>query len=232
MKPALSPIVTSVLPSRAASASTSSTTDGSVTTVRTTSTSFMTGAGLKKCMPMTLLGRPVTTESSVTERLEVLVARIVSGGQILSSAEKTSVLSSIRSGIASITSSAVGEILQRRAEPDPLEHRIPVRRVQLAAADGTAGGVLEVATTAGDRLVVDLDRGHRQARPGEHLDDPGTHGAEPDDADLVQFSGHAATPPRIDDPRQSLTPGGRASGRQLPAGNRLRTGGRKGRRSP
>src|SRR3954451_10027441 len=106
MKPALSPIVTSILPSRAASASTSSTTEGSVTTMRTTSTSFITGAGLKKCIPMTLPGRPVVTDSSVTDRLEVLVARMVSGGQTLSSAEKTSALSSIRSGIASTTSSA------------------------------------------------------------------------------------------------------------------------------
>jgi hypothetical protein len=89
-----------------------------------------------------------------------------------------------------------GQVLQRRAEPDPLEHRVPVRRVQLAAADGAAGGVLEVATPPGDRLLVDLHGGHRQARTGQDLDDAGTHGAEPDDADLVQFSGHAATPPR------------------------------------
>ena len=117
MKPAWSPMVTSTLPSRAASASTSSTTDGSVTTVRTTSTSFMTGAGLKKCIPMTLLGRAVATESSVTERLEVLVARMVSGGQISSSLAKTSVLSSMRSGTASMTSSAFArsssEVLKR-----------------------------------------------------------------------------------------------------------------------
>src|SRR3954469_12260246 len=106
MKPALSPMVTSTLPSRAASASTSFTTEGSVTTVRTTSTSFITGAGLKKCIPMTLPGRPVVIDNSVTDRLEVLVARMVSGGQILSSAEKTSALSSILSGIASTTSSA------------------------------------------------------------------------------------------------------------------------------
>src|SRR4051794_3489848 len=117
MNPARSPMVTSTLPSRSASASTSSTTDGSVTTVCTTSTSFMTGAGLKKCIPMTLLGRPVATDSSVTDRLEVLVARIVSGGQTLSSAAKISVLSSMRSGTASITSSACArsssEVLNR-----------------------------------------------------------------------------------------------------------------------
>ena len=108
----------------------------------------MTGAGLKKCMPMTLLGRPVTTESSVTDRLEVLVARIVSGGQILSSWENTSALSSMRSGTASMTSSAEAQVLQRGAEADPLEDRVAVGRVELAAADGAVGGLLDVAATA------------------------------------------------------------------------------------
>ena len=105
MKPALSPMVTSTLPSRWASASTSATTSGSVTTVRTTSTSFITGAGLKKCSPTTLPGREVATEISVTDREEVLVARIVSGGQTASSRVNSSRLRSSRSGTASITSS-------------------------------------------------------------------------------------------------------------------------------
>src|SRR5215831_1577849 len=67
MNPARSPIVTSTLPSFCANASTSSTTSGSVTTVRTISTSFITGAGLKKCRPTTLLGRPVATAISVID---------------------------------------------------------------------------------------------------------------------------------------------------------------------
>ena len=79
MKPALSPMTTGTLPSRAASASMSATTSGSVTTVRTTSTSLSTGAGLKKCIPTTLDGRLVATEISVTDSDEVLVARMVSG---------------------------------------------------------------------------------------------------------------------------------------------------------
>ena len=148
MKPALSPMVTSTLPSRAASASTSSTTAGSVTTVRTTSTSFITGAGLKKCMPMTLLGRPVTTDSSVTDRLEVLVARMVSGGQILSSWEKTSALSSMRSGTASMTSSAdarsSSEVLNR------IRSKIASRSAgsSLPRLDRAVGGLLDVGATA------------------------------------------------------------------------------------
>ena len=55
-----------------------------MTTVRTTSTSLSTGAGLKKCMPTTLDGRLVATEISVTDSDDVFVARIVSGRQILS----------------------------------------------------------------------------------------------------------------------------------------------------
>ena len=105
MKPALSPMTTGVLPSRSASAATSSTTSCSVTTVRTTSTSLSTGAGLKKCIPTTLDGRVVATEISVTDSDEVLVARIVSGRQILSRAAKISCLRSSRSGTASTTRS-------------------------------------------------------------------------------------------------------------------------------
>ncbi len=63
----------------------SSTTSGAVTTVFTISTSFITGAGLKKCMPMTWFGRVVATEISVTDSDDVLVARIASGLQTLSS---------------------------------------------------------------------------------------------------------------------------------------------------
>ena len=192
MKPALSPMVTSTLPSRSASASTSSTTSGSVTTVRTTSTSFMTGAGLKKCIPMTLFGRPVTTESSVTERLEVLVARIVSGGQILSSCGEDLGLELHALGHGLDDQFGVREVLQRRAEADALEDRVAVGRVELAAADRAVGGVLDVPAAAVQRVVGDLDGGDRQARSREDLHDAGTHGAQPHDADLVQFSGHGA----------------------------------------
>ena len=133
----------------------------------------------------------------MTDRLEVLVARIVSGGQILSSWEKTSALSSRRSGIASMTSSA-----DARSSSDVLNRirsrmRVAVGRVELAAADRAVGGLLDVRAAARHRLVVDLDGGDRQPRARQHLDDAGTHGAQPDDADLVQFSGHAANPPGV-----------------------------------
>src|SRR3712207_7778690 len=63
--------------------------------------------------PYTTLFR---SEISVTDRLEVLVARMVSGGQILSSTEKISRLSSSRSGTASMTSSACARSSSERSE--------------------------------------------------------------------------------------------------------------------
>jgi hypothetical protein len=47
-----------------------------VTTVLTSSTRPITGAGLKKWNPTTRLGRPVWTAISITGNEEVFVARI------------------------------------------------------------------------------------------------------------------------------------------------------------
>ena len=104
MKPALSPQTTGVLSSERASAATSSRTSGSVTTVRTISTRFWTGAGLKKCTPTTRPGWEVAVEISVTDSDEVLVARIASGDTIVSRLRNSSCLSGSCSMIASTTS--------------------------------------------------------------------------------------------------------------------------------
>ncbi len=70
-----------------------------------TSISFITWAGLKKWIPITRSGRRVAMESSVTERAEVLVARIVAAGQAASSSAKTFFLTVMSSVTASITRS-------------------------------------------------------------------------------------------------------------------------------
>ena len=67
-------------------------------------------------MPTTWSGRLVATEISVTDSDEVLVARIVSGRQTLSSAAKISCLRSSCSGTASIDQVDVGEVLHRGGE--------------------------------------------------------------------------------------------------------------------
>ena len=112
MKPALSPTITGFLPSRSASALTSSMTSSLGDDRAMTSTNCSTGAGLKKCMPMTRLGWPVATAISVTDSDEVLVARIASGDDDASSSAKICCLRSRCSGTASTTSWHVGEVVQ------------------------------------------------------------------------------------------------------------------------
>ena len=90
------------LPTSAAAASVSS----SVSSARTTSTSFILCTGLKKCIPRHFLARYVTLAISVMLSEEVLEARMVVGRQILSSRVKISIFDSISSGTASITKSA------------------------------------------------------------------------------------------------------------------------------
>ena len=103
MKPALSPQTTGVLSSERASVATSSSTSGSVTTVRMISTRFWTGAGLKKCTPTTRPGCEVAVEISVTDSEEVLVARIASGPTMPSRVRNSSCFSGSCSMIASTT---------------------------------------------------------------------------------------------------------------------------------
>ena len=53
------------------------------------STSFMTGTGLKKCMPMTCAGRWVAAASLVMEMELVFEARMASGGRMRSRSRKS-----------------------------------------------------------------------------------------------------------------------------------------------
>ncbi len=76
-----------------------------LSTPRTTSTSGMTTAGLKKCMPTTEPGRPVAAPIRVIGIDDVFEARIASGAStITSSAAKSSFLRPSFSTIASMTS--------------------------------------------------------------------------------------------------------------------------------
>ncbi len=116
MKPALSPQTTGFLSSACTSATTSSRTSGSVTTVCTISTKPCTGAGLKKCTPMTRPGWPLEVEISVTESDEVLVARTASSRTIPSSSLKMAFFTSTDSTTASTTRSAGSRSLSEVAK--------------------------------------------------------------------------------------------------------------------
>lgn len=67
---------------------------------RMTSTSFITGTGFMKCMPMTLSERLVELASSVIEIEEVLLAMMASGLRTLSNEDSTDFLTFAFSTIA------------------------------------------------------------------------------------------------------------------------------------
>ena len=80
-----------------------STKAGSLRNPPITSTSFMSGGGLKKCRPPTRPGLPQPAAISVTDSEEVLVAITASGAMRCSSARNNSRLAASSSTIASIT---------------------------------------------------------------------------------------------------------------------------------
>ena len=88
MKPAWSFTTTGSLPQASAKAPAAATVSSEAVMGRTTSTRDMAGAGLKKWMPQTRSGRPVSMASSTTGRVEVLVAMIVRSAHTRSSSVK------------------------------------------------------------------------------------------------------------------------------------------------
>ena len=106
IKPGASPVITGVLSSSNATSFAYSTASSDVFFDFIISTSFILGTGLKKWRPTSLPGSLSTSDSSVTDREEVLVAKIVSAEHSLSNSLKTSFFSSISSVNTSITRSA------------------------------------------------------------------------------------------------------------------------------
>ena len=106
MKPSQTPETTAVLPMRFASSITVIKTSGAVFAPRTTSSSFITFAGLKKCMPTTSCGRMVAAAIAFTSSVDVFVARIAPGFVAPSSLRNTACLIAMSSNTASITRSA------------------------------------------------------------------------------------------------------------------------------
>ncbi len=80
---------------------------------RTTSTSFITGTGLKKCIPITCSGRSVEAAIWVIEIDDVFVARMASAGAFSSICSKILALSAAFSVAASTTRSALATPFDR-----------------------------------------------------------------------------------------------------------------------
>ena len=106
MKPSHTPETTAVFLIFLASDITVASTSFAVFSPRITSSSFMTLAGLKKCIPITSCGRLVNAAILFTSSVEVLDARIAPGFITASSCSNTFCLTPISSKTASITRSA------------------------------------------------------------------------------------------------------------------------------
>src|SRR5262245_5394720 len=105
MNPGKSCDTTGVLPNFTARARVASVVSGAVAWPGMISTSFMSGTGFMKCIPITLAGRPVTAAMRVIDSDEVLLASTVAGGQARSRASKIDDFRSNDSLTASTTQS-------------------------------------------------------------------------------------------------------------------------------
>ena len=105
-KPGKSFATAGVLPSSSTSPVIKRAVSSEVSRPRTISTSFSTGTGLKKCIPITLSGRRVAAASEPIGIEEVFDARTAAGGRIASARRKTSSLTPASSTTASIIRSA------------------------------------------------------------------------------------------------------------------------------
>ena len=190
MNPARSLTWTAVLPRSPASRASAPVVPGEVSTVEMTSTSFITGAGLKKCSPATPARIPGAVSAiSVTDSEEVLVARIASARQAASSSAYRARFRSIRSGMASITRSAFchpGRDAVRR--PDPGHYLLPRGTGQLAPGNRPVQRHVHPGHALIQETLTDLDRDHPAAAPGDQLHDARTHQAKPDHRHLTDTS--------------------------------------------
>ena len=155
----------------------------------------MTGAGLKKCRPMTRDGRVVAAAIAATDSALVLVARMAVGGAARSSARKIARLAARSSIAASMTRSAtVGEVVQRardmqpgRPALDPVVDRVGVEVQSRGAARQT---VADPALDAGDRGRVEVVDADVVAGLEGDLGDAGAHRAGADDPDRPDLRAH------------------------------------------
>ena len=189
MNPAWSFACTHVLPSTSVPyARTNASVSSDVVTDGVSSSSAMTGGGLKKCIPITRSGRPDAMPSSTIGIDEVLEARTTSGLVTSPSVRKISRFASTSSVAASITRSEPVEARQIGHPGHPSKERLGVGRVELAPLDRLADRTLDGGAAAGDQLVGSLDERDTRPGTGDDLHDAGAHQAAAHDTHLPNVS--------------------------------------------
>ena len=138
MKPGADFTRATVLPQEVARSATASATAGSVCSPVTTSTSLMRGTGLKKCIPTTRDGIVLAAAISVTDKEDVLVARMHAAPKCASASASTLLLTARSSRTAS-TTTVPGSAGAFAIELDRQEAVVEVRSdVRAAVARGAA----------------------------------------------------------------------------------------------
>ena len=191
-KPGVSWQRTGVLPSRSPTANAVSTVSSDVSSARTISTSGISGAGLKKCIPTTRSGVDVAEAISVTESADVLVASTASGRTIRSSSSKSARLASSSSTIASITRSQPA-----RSESSVVSDRRPAAAARSSAASCPFSTLRSRKCSIRPRAcLAELERhlaaDGLEARLDRELRDPRAHRAQPDHAHSAHQAATAA----------------------------------------
>ena len=193
MKPAWSRTSTGFLPQASANARAVAIVSSLVVIARTTSTSAIIGAGLKKWMPHTSSGRPVSMAISTTGSVDVFVARIPPSATMRSSSLKRCFLVGRSSTIDSITRSQSARAPRSDTAVDPAEHGGALGVLELAPLHLLGERLLE----AGDHRVGGRLRAapqhHLGARLGGDLGDAAAHDPRTDDSDPL---GHSRAAPR------------------------------------
>src|SRR6267142_2427263 len=152
MKPELSFAATGSLRSEAANAKARLNVSSEVVTVRTTSTSGISGTGLKKCRPTKRSPRFVAAAISAIVRLEVFGDRLDDDVRF-------------------------AEVRNGRRERQPLENLVAIRGLELALLDEFAERLLDAGPAAIEDLFRDVTNGCLIARGRRDLGDPAPHQA-------------------------------------------------------
>ena len=189
MKPGLSLARIGVRPMRRPTSVVASSAASPERSVATTSTSFISAGGLKKCMPTTRSGCGTPAAIALTGSEEVLLARIACGPQAPASAANSSALQRQVLGRRLDHEVALGEVAEAAGGIDA-----PRRRGCLLLAPAAALGPLaergaEALDAGFQRLRHRVVQERLVAAQRRDLGDPGPHRAGADDADPLD-GGH------------------------------------------
>ena len=189
MKPGVSAQRTGTFPHAIISRVARAATPGSVDGATTTSTSGMTGAGLKKWSPSTRAGWTVARAIASTDRALVFVARMAFGPRRRIERAQDRALRGqvLEHGLDDQARVRIGQDVQRGCRPQAREAAVDPRlgriRIEIEPPRPSLQARPDPATAALDGGRVDVVDQDLVAGFERELGDPGAHRPGPDDAD-------------------------------------------------